>query len=180
MDWYSNLPNQFHSKRTKKLSDDIRVWDSSLWLCSGSEFNLGWIPVKLLGTKQQQFRKITLMRARLSKKDEATSGAKWKNMGKNQCKNKNGTCWYCNKLNTTGRIISTFTGREYQSKRNVTCKSSSVIYCIRCRICSEQYVGQTKKTLMQGLQSHWTDIEQTNPKTDVGRHFSTANGSGDR
>ena len=55
--------------------------------------------------------------------------------------------------NNNGTIRSTFSDRDYQCKKNVSCKSSNLIYCITYRTCKEQYVGQTKNTLMQRFQS---------------------------
>ena len=113
-----------------------------------------------------------LVRARLPK---ITQGQENEEPTKktNECKSKTGKCRYCDNLDKSGRIKSTFTGREYQSKHNVSCKSSNLIYCIKCRVCHKQYVGQTKNTLMQRFQSHWTDIGQHSPKTDVGCHFKS-------
>ncbi len=51
----------------------------------------------------------------------------------NRCSNKK--CKFCPLLNKTRRITSTYTGREYEAKRNVTCKSSNLIYCITCKRC---------------------------------------------
>ena len=33
-------------------------------------------------------------------------------------------------------------------------------------------MGKRKNTLMQRFGSHWTDIKNPNPKTDVGKHFN--------
>ena len=53
-------------------------------------------------------------------------------------------CRYCPLLNKSGTIISTFTKRSFSTKIRVNCKSSNLIYCITCKICQTQYVGQTK------------------------------------
>ena len=116
--------------------------------------------------------KDILVRARLPKLRENNNDKTMKTTEKNACKNKTGSCRYCTNLNKSGRIKSYFSQREYQCKTNVTCKLSNLIYCIQCRTCHKQYVGQTKNTLMQRFQGHWTDIKSRNPKTDVGRHFT--------
>ena len=72
----------------------------------------------------------------------------------------------------TGRIISTYTGRSYSSKIRVDCKSSNLIYCITCKHCSTQYVGQTKRRLMDRFQGHLYNITSRNVKDTIGHHFN--------
>ena len=89
---------------------------------------------------------------------------------KNACKTKN--CRYCRILDTSGRIVSHMTGREYNCKKNVTCKSSNLIYCISCKTCGKQYVGQTKLRLMNRFGNHFTSIQRNDGKNDVCKHFN--------
>ncbi len=70
----------------------------------------------------------------------------------NKCIRK--TCKYCTALDTTGRITSMYTKREYAAKKAVTCKSSNLIYCITCKVYQKQYVGQTYKRLMDQFGGH--------------------------
>lgn len=60
-------------------------------------------------------------------------------------------CAYCLKLDRLGKIKSKTTGRCYTSMRNVMCKSPNIIYCLSCKICGQQYIGQTLQTLMKSL-----------------------------
>ena len=89
----------------------------------------------------------------------------------NRCNNKK--CKFCPLLNKTGRITSTNTGREYEAKKNVTCKSSNLIYCITCKRCKKQYVGQTGNTLYERFGAHSGAIGRNKLTEDVSRHFST-------
>ena len=75
-------------------------------------------------------------------------------------------------LNTSGRIISTFTDCSYSSKIRVDCKSSILIYCITCKHCSTQYVGQTKRRHMDWFQGHLYNITSRNVKDRIGYHFN--------
>jgi hypothetical protein len=94
-----------------------------------------------------------------------------------QCKSKK--CRYCPKLDCSGRITSTITGKTHASKHNNTCNSNNLIYCITCKICSNQYVGQTKNTIKERFKNHFHKIDYpSNPNTAVGRHFSSADHHG--
>ncbi len=89
----------------------------------------------------------------------------------NKCSNKK--CKFCPLIDKSGRIKSTFTGREYESKKKVTCRSSNIIYCISCQRCQKQYVGQTGNTLRERFGAHSGAIGRGNLVEDVSRHFVT-------
>ena len=97
-------------------------------------------------------------------------------LGANICKTKN--CRYCAILDTSGGIISKTTGKEYNCKKNVSCKSSNLIYCITCVHCGMQYVGQTKLRLMDRFGHHFTSIQRNDGKNDVCKHFNQPGHSG--
>ena len=79
------------------------------------------------------------------------------------CKSKN--CRYCPKINHTGQITSKTTNRSY-------CSKICVDYCITCSRCNIQYVGQTKKRLIDRFGNHFYNII-ANIKTEIiGRHFN--------
>ena len=84
----------------------------------------------------------------------------------------NRKCQYCPLLNTEGQIVATVTGRKYRTKHNVTCNSNNLIYCITCRRCKKQYVGQTKNSLKQRFQGHFYQVVHDVEKTEVYRHFN--------
>ena len=81
------------------------------------------------------------------------------------------SCRYCCRIDTTGRIRSTTTGRLHRSMINVTCQTQNIIYLITCVTCKTQYVGQTKNRLLTRFQGHYHDIQHDNDTT-VGRHFN--------
>ena len=88
----------------------------------------------------------------------------------NKCTARN--CQYCPKLDISGRITSSSTGCTYYCKSNVTCKSSNLIYCITCKSCHKQYVGQTGNTLMTRMQGHFAAIKRRDCSQDTGKHFN--------
>ena len=53
----------------------------------------------------------------------------------------------------------------FNSVRNYTCKTSNVVYCITCKFCNKQYIGETKKQLNTRISGHRFDI--TNLKTSL-------------
>ena len=52
------------------------------------------------------------------------------------------------------------------------CKSSNIIYCLSCKCCGIQYVGQTKNRLMDRFQAHFYNIGYNKPKSEIGKHFN--------
>ena len=111
-----------------------------------------------------------LVRARLSQKGKGGNSENQNGTPCNPCLTKN--CRYCLKLNKTGRIRCKASGREYMAKHNVTCKSSNVIYCLSCKCCGIQYVGQTKNRLMDRFQAHFYNIAYNKAKSEIGKHFN--------
>ena len=85
---------------------------------------------------------------------------------------KPGSCTVCPKLNKTGSIISNSTKRKYKCVKKFSCKSENVIYCIECKTCGHQYVGQTKNQLKFRIHNHLSNI-RTKSDTPIGRHFNT-------
>jgi peptide-methionine (R)-S-oxide reductase len=84
-----------------------------------------------------------------------------------------GKCRYCPRIDTSGKIQSKTTGRHYVTKLNVNCKSNNLIYCISCKICGIQYVGQTKRRLMDRMREHFLTIKKADPYSPIGGHYNT-------
>ena len=91
----------------------------------------------------------------------------------NKCLRPN-SCRYCPKLNTDGRILCSASGRTYMCKYNVSCCSSNLIYCITCKRCGIQYVGQTKRELKMRFTTHFANISKNDPDSEIARHFNGA------
>ena len=67
----------------------------------------------------------------------------------------NPSCCYCSRLNRSGKIKSSATGKMHNAMDNVNCCSNNLVYCITCKKCGKQYVGQTKNTQRQRFVSHF-------------------------
>ena len=74
-----------------------------------------------------------------------------------QCLRPN-TCKHCPRLDTSGKIRSTSTGRTYRTETKISCHSTNFIYCITCSDCGKQYVGQTKNTIIVRINNHLSTI----------------------
>ena len=100
-------------------------------------------------------------------------------------------CNFCPLLDKSGTITCHATGKKFHTKINITCRSSNLIYCITCRTCGKQYVGQTKRTILERFQGHCGKIKayqkhrletpilfRQQDKDAVGTHFSAENHRG--
>ena len=85
------------------------------------------------------------------------------NMIRNKCIAKK-HCTFCPKLNTSGSITCHVTKQKIESKCKITCMSSNLVYCITCKTCGIQYVGQTKRTIKERFQGHFTNIGKASKK----------------
>jgi hypothetical protein len=87
-------------------------------------------------------------------------------------------CRYCPKINKTGQITSSVTGRTYRCMSNVSCRSSNLIYCITCKRCKKQYVGQTSLRLKNRFVHHFYQIEKSDKTKPVSKHLSGSSHQG--
>ena len=67
-------------------------------------------------------------------------------------------CRYCPLLNKSGKITCLITGLEHNCMNNISCRSSNLIYAIKCTRCGKQYVGQTMLRLKDRFVHHFRDI----------------------
>ena len=86
--------------------------------------------------------------------------------------NKTSSCRYCPCLNKSGTVHSHTTGRSHICMKNISCRSSNLIYCITCTKCGEQYVGQTSLRIKDRFVHHFHSIERPDVLKAVGKHFS--------
>ena len=80
----------------------------------------------------------------------------------------------CNtcKLGTFGKTIpTTSTGATYHIKHQITCKSSNLIYCITCKKCWAQYIGETEQELHCRQRGHLSNINNNEESLPYVTHF---------
>ena len=95
---------------------------------------------------------------------------------RNVCKNKK--CRYCPVIDTSGVAKCTATGKMHECKRNISCRSSNLVYLVTCKTCGLQYVGQTKRRINQRFQGHYYKINSNRATDGVGSHFALPNHNG--
>ena len=113
--------------------------------------------------------KDILVNAKVNETNSLPSPHPTKPKSGEKCKYRN--CRFCPKIDRSGRITSTFSGREYATKGRVDCKCSNLIYCITCNKCKIQYVGQTMNSLQSRFGTHYSLILKESPTHSVARHF---------
>jgi hypothetical protein len=65
-------------------------------------------------------------------------------------------CKTCDVMIMDNLFTSNLTGRQFCTKtfKNLTCKSSNVVYGIECSLCGLVYVGETKGSLNKRISAH--------------------------
>ena len=71
-------------------------------------------------------------------------------------------CRYCHKLNVKGQISCFYTRVEFNCMRNISCRSSNLIYAITCNGCGRQYVGQSSLRLKDRFVHHYYVVDKIN------------------
>ena len=90
-------------------------------------------------------------------------------MGFSKCGDKR--CNTC-KLGTFGdSIMITSTNSTFTIKQPITCKSKNVIYCVTCKKCRAQYIGETEQELHSRQRGHLSDINHNAPGLPYVTHF---------
>ena len=80
----------------------------------------------------------------------------------------------CNtcKLGTFGTSINiTQTRNTFNIKQGMTCKSTNVIYCVTCKKCWAQYIGETEQELHARQRGHLADIKSNKSGVPYVDHF---------
>ena len=76
----------------------------------------------------------------------------------------NQRCQVCPRLKHPSYVASTVHQTTHPVGTNITCRTSGVVYCLTCRRCSKQYVGETVKCMRERLARHKTSF-RTAPMT---------------
>ena len=85
-------------------------------------------------------------------------------------------CRYCPKLDHSGNMTCSMDGRNYRTRKLISCKSQNLIYAIECTRCHQHYVGETSRSLCKRMVAHFANISTEKESEAVGKHFSKARG----
>ena len=71
-------------------------------------------------------------------------------------------------------VKATATNFKYDIKGSLDCQTSNVVYLLLCNKCSDQYVGQTEKTLSKRFLQHRGYVNNKKLDKSTGHHFNQA------
>jgi hypothetical protein len=88
-----------------------------------------------------------------------------------RCRRRN--CPLCPKAPLQGHIKSHVTKESYRTTNNVSCETLNVIYCLTCKQCGKQYVGETKRSFRIRVSEHQGDVRNQRNQKPVARHYNS-------
>ena len=80
-------------------------------------------------------------------------------------------CKCCAEIVTCNSFSSKSTGRTYNIRSEVTCRSSNLVYLISCKKCGLQYIGETQQPLHVRMNGHRSDIRTRKTEKPIAAHF---------
>ena len=119
----------------------------------------------MVAYKQPRNLKSFLCKAKLPEEPEDRT-----NWGLSSC-NK-ARCQTCGKIIPGDKVVSKTTDKTIQVKSALTCESKWIVYCISCKKCNSQYVGETKRRLKDRFADHLRYARQGDQRCATGVHFS--------
>ena len=92
---------------------------------------------------------------------------KRKQPGMTKCRN----CRICPYVNNCKVVKSTATNLNVEISQEVNCQTKNVIYCITCKKCKMQYIGETERTLVERFSEHLGYVHNEHVNQATGWHF---------
>ena len=89
---------------------------------------------------------------------------------KHQHGNRGRKCELCPRIKEGNNFRSSYTGKSYTIRHNLTCKSKYCVYLITCRKCQKQYVGKSINHMHTRHGGHRYEID--NQTSELGVHFT--------
>ena len=143
-------------------------WDVLARSCTTKGFHRSNL---IVGYRKPRDIRSYLVRAKLDyNKNDKTYNEGKGSCAENENKCSKRDCRYCKILDKSGSIKNET--RTFATKKEITCNSSNLIYCIECTKCDKKYVGQTKRKVKDRLREHIYGIKK-NKESDISYHFNT-------
>ena len=89
--------------------------------------------------------------------------------GMKKCHN----CTICPYVQNCKSVKSTATDLIVQINREVSCLSKNIIYCITCKKCKMQYIGESERTLKERFSEHLGYVHNEHLSKATGAHFNS-------
>ena len=90
--------------------------------------------------------------------------------GSNQCGRPH--CKTSFHIKTGNSFMSAVTGEKLYAKVTTGCKTSNIVYLIKCQICRKQCIAEIENPLHIRLNGHHSDYHRKLPDKPVAEHFS--------
>lgn len=81
------------------------------------------------------------------------------------------SCLTCQSSQTCHNFIGSNTDHIYPIRGRICCKSRNLIYLIECKLCADQYVGQTGRELRQRFLEHRRALLNDDESYAITKHF---------
>ena len=120
----------------------------------------------LVAYKRQPNLRDKLIRAKVP--DQVTRRPKRNVPGMKKCLN----CPICPFVQPGRSVTSTANTCTVDINTAVTCKTRNIIYCITCKRCSEQYIGESERSLQERFSEHRGYVTNRNLTKATGLHFN--------
>ena len=82
-------------------------------------------------------------------------------------------CNICPFVQNTKFVKSTATGDNVEINKEVNCKTKNIIYCITCKKCKIQYIGESERTVKERFSEHLGYVNNANFYQATGAHFNS-------
>ena len=81
-------------------------------------------------------------------------------------------CPICPYINVTKTVKATASNKVVTINKPVNCQTTNVIYCIHCKKCAIQYIGETDRFLQDRFSEHKGYVNNKKLNKATGEHFN--------
>ena len=120
----------------------------------------------LVAYKRQPNIRDKIIRAKVP--DDVNQRPKREVLGMKKCLN----CPICPFVHPGHSVKSTANNFTVDINTAVNCKTKNMIYCISCRRCSEQYIGESDRSLQERFSEHRGYVTKNHQHKATGYHFN--------
>ena len=89
-------------------------------------------------------------------------------LGMSKCKG----CPICPYIKPGKKVRATATTFTADIEQQVNCQTRNIVYCIQCRKCCIQYIGETQRSLQERISEHRGYITKLQKHKATGEHFN--------